>query len=84
VAVPADDLAFLDLGKDRFPPVVRHLLRDVEVLVAEMVELENDRIGFAAVDARVVREVLEEQSGAFRVAPSIPGLGETDVLLAVL
>jgi hypothetical protein len=59
VAVPADDLTFLDLSEDRFPWVVRELAADRERLVAQVIELEDDGIRLAAIDARVCSEVLE-------------------------
>jgi hypothetical protein len=39
-------------------------LRDVELLVAEVIELEHERIGLTAVDARPLAEELHEISRA--------------------
>jgi hypothetical protein len=60
VAVPADDLAFLDLGEDRLPGVVGELRPDVEALVAEVVEFQDDWIRLTTVGTRMLREVLDE------------------------
>ena len=60
VAIRADDLALLDLGEDRRPSLRGELATDRERLVAQMVELENDRVGLPTVDAGMQTEVLEE------------------------
>jgi hypothetical protein len=59
VAVAANHLALLDLSEDALPASVWQRVADVEVLIAKMVKLEHNRIGFPAVDARVPCEVLD-------------------------
>jgi len=61
VAVRADDFALCHLLEDALPAPVRELIPDVEALVAQMVQIEDDRIGLTAVAARVRGEVLEEE-----------------------
>src|SRR5215212_8382363 len=48
-----------------------------------MIELENDRVALAAVDAWMVVEVLDQKFRPLRVSPPVPCLRETDVLLTV-
>src|SRR2546427_10182135 len=59
MAVGAADLAFGDLLEDRFPdkPGPRHR-RNARPLVPQVVELKNDRIALAAINARVSCQVL--------------------------
>jgi hypothetical protein len=79
VAVTADDLALLDLGEDVGPRIVRELGSDVEALVAKVVELQHDWVGLAAVDARMLREVLEEKLRPFSPELGLPALRSRDV-----
>jgi hypothetical protein len=60
MAVCADDLALRDLGENAFEwdRAIRELT-DVALLVAEVVELENNRIGLATVDARMIKEITQ-------------------------
>jgi hypothetical protein len=53
VAVRAHHLALLHLVEDVIPPPAREGGADRERLVAQVVELEHDRVSFAAIDARV-------------------------------
>ena len=54
IAVGAADLAFRDLLEDRFPDeAAPSHARDVTPLVALVVELKNDRIALAEINARV-------------------------------
>lgn len=59
MAVRASDLTFLDFGDDRFPggcpPHEARNFRDLPELV---VELEDARIGLAAVDARMFQQMV--------------------------
>lgn len=59
MAVGADHLAFRDLVKDAPPASVRQRLGHVERLVAKMVDLEDDRIALAAIDAGMRAEILD-------------------------
>ena len=52
MAVRADDLAFRDLLEDALPVAVGKRLANVELLVGEVIELEDHRVGLTAVDAR--------------------------------
>ncbi len=62
MAVSADDLALVHLIEKLTPIPVWQTLGDVECLVLDVVELEDDRIGFAAVDAGVRCKELEKNS----------------------
>jgi hypothetical protein len=84
MAVPAHDIAFRDLGDDCLPLPVRQLVGDAERLVAQVVELEYDRIRFPAIDTRVFAEVRDEQFGSLRVTPRVALSRQLDVLLPVL
>jgi hypothetical protein len=84
VAVTAHDLAFVDLREDVGPRIVRELGPDVEALVAKVVELENDWVGLPAVDARVLREVLEEKLRPFSPELGLPVLRSRDVSRTIL
>jgi hypothetical protein len=61
MAVRAHDLALLDLLEDALPIPVRQRVADVEGLVVRIhvIELENDRVVFSAIHARMAGEVLE-------------------------
>lgn len=59
MAICAAHFALRDLGLDGLPRKSRHShVRDVRKLLADMVELKNDRVGLATVDTTVIREVL--------------------------
>ena len=58
MAVGANHVAFLDLVKNALPVATCEPLADSELLVAQVVELKNEWIGFATVDAGVKAEVL--------------------------
>jgi len=60
MAVRADDLALRDLIEDALPAPIRQRLGDVEQFVAEVVELQNDCIGLAAVNTRMASEILDQ------------------------
>jgi hypothetical protein len=83
VAVRTDDLAFGNLVQDAAPAAITQPLRDVERLVTQVVELENEWIGLAAIDAWIRTEILHEISDSFAAdrnpAPSSP----VDVQLAI-
>jgi hypothetical protein len=61
MTVRADDLALLDLLQHVFPPTCVDGLTDVELLVAQVVELEDDGIRLSALDARVEFEVIDQE-----------------------
>ena len=54
MTVCTNNLALCHLVEDALPLAVSETGSDAELLVAEMVELEDDRIGLAAVHARVL------------------------------
>jgi len=60
MAVRADDLALRDFVEPLTPVFVRQALGDLERLVLDVIELEDDGIRFAAVDAWVRHEELEK------------------------
>ena len=62
MAVSADDFAFLDLGKHVKPPPRVQVLADVELLVAQVVELEDHRIRLATVETWVRLEVFDQEA----------------------
>lgn len=76
VAIGAPHVAFLDLGHDPSDRPVPDV-REVERLVApDVVELQNDRIGLTAVDARVLDEVLADRGAT---ALAVRGLRGSDL-----
>jgi hypothetical protein len=83
VAVSADDLALCDLVQNALPPAIVYRGSDRESLVADVVELEDDRVCFAAVDARVRFEVLDEIHGPIAKHLSLQLRRLIDVALAV-
>src|SRR2546423_5746406 len=73
MAVRAPHLALGDLGFDQRPrPSARHEGRDVFCLVAQVIELENEDVSLAAVDARVFEQVLAQQRAIGCPDPSSP------------
>ena len=62
MAVGTDDFTFLDLSFNLFPrsAISDHEADVVQLYAANMVEFEDDRVGFAAVDACPDPEVLVE------------------------
>jgi hypothetical protein len=59
MAVRAYDVAFLHLFEERLPIAIGEASTDVEALLSEVIELEDQRICFTAVDAWPRLEVLE-------------------------
>jgi hypothetical protein len=58
MTVCTNHVACGDLVEHRLPVAVGEASGDVEVLVPQMVELEDERVGLAAVDARPLAEEL--------------------------
>ncbi len=54
MTVCTNDLALCHLVEDALPFAVSKALPDTELLVSEMVELEHDRVGLAAVRTRML------------------------------
>jgi hypothetical protein len=61
MTVCTNDLASCNLVEDRLPRQVADALRDIEALVANVVELKDQRVGLAAVRTRPLAKDLEEQ-----------------------
>jgi len=60
VTVCTHDVALGHLIQDRVPTSVAKSRRDGEDLVTSVVELEHERIGFTAIDARARAEKLDQ------------------------
>src|SRR5437588_5832163 len=92
MAVAAADLAFLELESDLSPhSCAPNERRHIEDLVAQMIEVQHERIGFAAVDTRMYIQVLadslderdptsaaiaENSSAIGRPRREVPGVGD--------
>jgi hypothetical protein len=63
MAVSTDHLALCDLVEDALPASVRQRLRNLERLIPEVIKLENDGVGLAAINTRMGAEVLDEVDG---------------------
>jgi len=60
MAVRASNIAFCDLRRDRLPRgAIAQEVGHVRGLVTTMVEIEDDRVRLATVDARVLDEIRE-------------------------
>ena len=60
MAIGANNLALGDLIEDLLPRTLAEALRNVEPLVTEVIELQDERILLAAVDAASLAEEVEE------------------------
>jgi hypothetical protein len=65
MAVGANDIALCDLSENGAPAAATDACCDGVLLVAEVIELEYDRIGLAAVRTRMCAEELKEKGRAF-------------------
>jgi hypothetical protein len=65
------------------PVAVRERRADVELLAAQVVELEDHRVALTAVGAWMCAEVLEQMRSAFSHQPLFVHAGLIDVALAV-
>lgn len=83
MTVRADNLAFLHLGQDQLPPFRSQVLADAERFVSQMVELEDHRVIFSTVDARVCLEVIDQVRSSFARKPALDCGGLIDVTLFV-
>jgi hypothetical protein len=83
MAVGADHLALLDLVEDRLPIAIRQRGADVERLVAEVIELEHDRIRLPAVGARAGCEVVDQVGRPLEGDRPLPNAGLIDVTLPI-
>jgi hypothetical protein len=66
VTVCTNHVARGDLVEDSLPFAIGKALGDAEVLVPEVVELQDERVALAAVNARPGAEQLDEVGGALR------------------
>ncbi|HEX3735473.1 MAG TPA: hypothetical protein VHU86_10020 [Solirubrobacterales bacterium] len=57
VTVCTNNLALCNLVEDALPVAVSQALGDAELLVAQMVELQDDGIGLSAVHAWMLKQV---------------------------
>ena len=85
MAVCADDLTSGDLGVDgRHRRCAGDQLRDARGLLAEMIELEDDRIGLAAIDARVMTKMVEHPCAQGSLSSQLGGVRLSTVCVASL
>jgi len=83
MTVCTNDVTLRDLVQDSLPVAVPESLADIERLVATMVELQDNRIGFPAIDARVQPKERDEVHRALRDQRSLAPLRFVDVPLAI-
>jgi hypothetical protein len=83
MTVCTNDVALGDLVEHDLPVAVAEAVGDVEALASEMVELEDQRIGLAAVDAGTLQEELDEIGGALGDDGLLAKQGLGDVALPV-
>jgi hypothetical protein len=83
MAVGADDLALLYLGQDGFPGTFAHALADAELLLFEVIELEDERVVFSAIDTRMLAKEGNEIDSALGDDPLRAAAGRIDVALLV-
>lgn len=62
MTIPADDVALRDLCLDRVPLPITKSPRYIELLIAKVIEIEDNRIRFPAVDAWVAPQEVQQQS----------------------
>jgi hypothetical protein len=79
----AYNLAPFDLVENARPSVSLEPLSYVEVLLPDVVELQDHRIGEAAVDAGVGREVFDQEFGALPSPRALTKYGLVHVALLV-
>ena len=85
MAVRADDLTSRDLGVDRpHRRCAGDQFRDARRLLAEVIELEDDRIGLSAIDARVMTEMVEHLCTERSVSGQFGGVRLSSVCVASL
>ena len=79
MTVCTNHVALCNLVEDRLPAAITDAFGNVEPLVGKMVELEDQRIGLAAIDARVLAEELEQAHGSFLCECPLADLGVGDI-----
>lgn len=84
MTVRASDDAFRDFGKNTVPAVARHHVAHIVTLNARhVVQFQHDRIVFAAVDARMGTEVLEQQFALLLLVTRLIGPATRFIFFAV-
>jgi hypothetical protein len=83
MTVRTHDLALRDLVENRLPAVASDAKGDLEVLASQVIEVEDDRVGLTAVDARMLAEEGNEIGHALDEKPSFPPGIVIDVSRAV-
>ncbi len=84
MTVCTNDLASCNLVEDGLPGEVADALRDVEALVADMVELQDQRVSLAAVRAWPLAKDLEEELDTRQSGCPLASLGILDAAVMVL
>lgn len=83
MTVCTNHLALCHLVEDALPSAPPDTAADGEFLVPEMIELEDNRILLAAVSARVIAQIFDDESHSFRQKHLPSLLGRIDVFLAI-
>jgi hypothetical protein len=83
MTVCTNDVALCNLVEHVVPIAISDASRDREFLVAQVVELQHDGIGLAAIDARVVAEIGDEENEPLFELGSLPPRCSVDVALFV-
>jgi hypothetical protein len=83
MAVRADDIALIDLGEDVFPWSFPQAFADAEPFLAEVVELQDERIALSAVHAWMLAKERDEIGSPFADDPLGAAAGRIDVVLLV-
>jgi hypothetical protein len=83
VTVCTNDLALCNLVEDALPASIPEALADAELFIAEMVELEDDRVILAAIDARMVTYIGQEILEPLRDQRLLPAASLVDVPLSM-
>ena len=83
MAVGAHDLALSHLGQDVLPWAVANSLADAEALIAQVVELQDERVVLPAIGAGVLAQIRNEVSGALSDDLARPSPRRVDIALPV-
>lgn len=83
VTVCANDFGLANLGQNLLPIPIRQARADPEALVREVVELQDHRIGLAAIDAWMLAKETDEEDLALTSDPILAGASLVDVPLPI-
>jgi hypothetical protein len=83
MTVCTNDLALCHLVEDALPLTVPEAGGNAELLVTKMVELKDDGIGLATIDAWMFPQVCDQEVDAFGDDNLLPSPGRLDVPLAI-